>query len=203
VPPLLTQFNSMLLANGNKISPSALVIVDGSAFGNNIQAALAQVQANPANAATIANAVVTSGVTDMTFILNLIFNTGGRNVLVMNVPDIGKTPAVLSLGNAQIAALATQMSAGYNGALLQQINTLRAQPGYTIAVLDMFALQSQVQAAPANFGFTNATSPCFVPPPTGPLLCPTPATYLFWDPFHPTYTTGQLMAANALKALGR
>jgi outer membrane lipase/esterase len=203
VPPLLTQFNTMLLANGNRISPSALFIVDASAFGNNITAALGQVQANPANAATIANAVVTSGVTDVTFILNLIFNTGGRNVLVMNVPDIGKTPAVLSLGNAQIAALATQMSAGFNGALLQQINTLRAQPGYTIAVLDMYTLQSQVQAAPANYGFTNATQPCFVPPPAGPLLCATPNTYLFWDPFHPTYTTGQLMAANALKALGR
>lgn len=203
VPPMLTQFNNMLLANGNRINPAALVIVDGTSFANNIQAALGQVQANPANAATIANNVVTSGVTDMVFILNLIFNTGGRNVLVLNVPDIGKTPLVQSLNNPQIAALATQMSAGYNAALLQQINALRAQPGYTIAVLDLFTLLSQVQAAPANFGFTNATQPCFVPPPAGPLLCATPDTYVFWDPFHPTYATGQIMASEALKALRR
>ncbi len=203
VPPLLTQFNSLLLANGNKINPAALVIVDGSAFGNNITAAMAQVQANPANAATIANAVVTAGVTDMVSILNIVFNTGGRNVLVVNVPDVGKTPLVQSLNNPQIAALATQMAAGYNGALQQQINSLKALPGYTIAVLDLFTLLSQVQAAPASFGFSNATAPCFVPPPTGPLLCPTPNTYVFWDPFHPTYATGQVMASRALTALGR
>ena len=95
------------------------------------------------------------------------------------------------------------MSAGYNGALLQQINSLRALPGYSIKVLDLFALLSEAQAAPASFGFTNVTAPCFVPPPTGPLLCPSPNTYLFWDPFHPTYTTGQLMATRALAAIGR
>jgi outer membrane lipase/esterase len=203
VPTLLAQFNTMLQANSNRISPNALVVVDGSAFGNNIQDALGQVAANPANAATIANAIVTGGVTDVVSILNLIFNTGGRNVLVVNVPDVGKTPLVQSLNNPQIAGLATQMSAGYNGALQQQINTLRALPGYSIQVLDLFTLLSQVQAAPASFGFTNATAPCFVPPPTGPILCATPNTYVFWDPFHPTYATGQVMASRALTALGK
>ncbi|HQR54565.1 MAG TPA: SGNH/GDSL hydrolase family protein [Burkholderiaceae bacterium] len=203
VPTMLAQFNTLLLAQGNRISPNALVIVDGSAFGNNVRDALGLIAANPANGATIANSVVTSGVTDVVSILNIIFNTGGRNVLVVNVPDVGKTPLVQSLNNAQIAAVATQMSAGYNGALLQQINSLRALPGYSIKVLDLFALLSEAQAAPASFGLTNATAPCFVPPPTGPLLCPSPNTYLFWDPFHPTYATGQIMATRALAAIGR
>ncbi len=203
VPTLLAQFNTFLLANNNRINPSALVIVDGSAFANNVRDALAQVAATPANGAAIANAVVTSGVTDVVSILNIIFNTGGRNVLVVNTPDVGKTPAVLSLGSAALAGVATQMSAGYNGALLQQINSLRLLPGYSIKVLDLFTLMAEAQAAPANFGFTNVTAPCFVPPPTGPLLCPSPNTYLFWDPFHPTYTTGQIMASRALTAIGR
>jgi phospholipase/lecithinase/hemolysin len=203
VPNMLLQFNSMLLANNNRISPNSLVVVDASSFGNNIQDALGLVAANPSQAATIANNVVTSGVTDIVSILNVIYNVGGRNVLVVNVPDVGATPLVKSLNNPQIAALATQMSAGYNGALQQQIQILLARSDYAVRTLNLFTLLAQSQANPAAFGFTNATAPCFVPPPTGPLLCATPATYLFWDPFHPTYTTGQLMASNALKALGR
>lgn len=203
VPNMLLQFNSMLLANNNRISPNALVVVDSSSFANNINDALTMVAANPSQAATIANNVVTSGVTDIVSILNVIYNVGGRNVLVVNVPDVGKTPLVLSLNNPQIAALATQMSAGYNGALQQQIQILLARSDYAVRTLDLFTLLAQAQANPAGFGLTNATAPCFVPPPTGPLLCATPATYLFWDPFHPTYTAGQLMATNALKALGR
>jgi len=203
VPTLLAQFNALLLANNNRINPSALVVVDASAFGNNIRDALALIAANPSNATTISTNVVTSGVTDVVSILNIIFNTGGRNVLVLNTPDLGKTPAVQSLGSAALAGAATQMSAGFNGALLQQINSLRALPGYSIQVADAFALGAQITANPAAFGLTNATAPCFVPPPAGPLLCATPNTYLFWDPLHPTYAAGQLLASTALKALGR
>jgi phospholipase/lecithinase/hemolysin len=203
VPTLLAQFNTLLLANGNRINPNALMVVDASAFGNNIRDALALIAANPAGATTIVTNVVTSGVTDVVAILNLIFNTGGRNVLVVNVPDIGKTPAVQSLGSAALASAATQMSAAYNGALLQQITSLRALPGYSIQVADAFTLGAQISANPAGFGFTNVTAPCFVPPPTGPLLCPSPNTYLFWDPLHPTYAAGQQLASAALKALGR
>jgi phospholipase/lecithinase/hemolysin len=203
VPTMLAQFNAMLLANNNRINPSALVVVDASAFGNNIRDALALIAANPAGATTIVTNVVTSGVTDVVSILNLIFNTGGRNVLVLNVPDIGKTPAIQSLGSAALAGAATQMSALYNGNLQQQITALRALPGYSIQVADAFTLGAQVSANPAGFGLTNATAPCFVPPPAGPLLCATPNTYLFWDPLHPTYAAGQLLASTALKALGR
>ena len=203
VPTLLAQFNALLLANNNRINPSALVVVDASAFGNNIRDALALIAANPSNATTISTNVVTSGVTDVVSILNIIFNTGGRNVLVLNTPDLGKTPAVQSLGSAALAGAATQMSAGFNGALLQQITALRALPGYSIQVADAFALGAQITANPAAFGLTNATAPCFVPPPAGPLLCATPNTYLFWDPLHPTYAAGQLLASTALKALGR
>ena len=203
VPTLLAQFNALLLANNNRINPSALVVVDASAFGNNIRDALALIAANPSNATTISTNVVTSGVTDVVSILNIIFNTGGRNVLVLNTPDLGKTPAVQSLGSAALAGAATQMSAGFNGALLQQITALRALPGYSIQVADAFALGAQITANPAALGLTNATAPCFVPPPAGPLLCATPNTYLFWDPLHPTYAAGQLLASTALKALGR
>ena len=84
VPTLLAQFNTLLLANGNRINPNALMVVDASAFGNNIRDALALIAANPAGGTTIATNVVVSGVTDVVAILNLIFNTGGRNVLVVN-----------------------------------------------------------------------------------------------------------------------
>ena len=109
----------------------------------------------------------------------------------VNVPDVGKTPLVQALGSPgcrgsghadvsrlqRRAAAADQLAARAAGLLDQGARPLRAG--------------RRGAASPASFGFTNVTAPCFVPPPTGPLLCSSPNTCLFWDPFHPTYATGQ------------
>ncbi len=96
VPSMLEQFNTLLLKQNNRIDPSALVIVDAVTFFNNINVALVLSAASPANATTIATNVVTGGVTDIVTILNLIYNTGGRNVLVLNMVNAGKVPAVVA-----------------------------------------------------------------------------------------------------------
>ena len=199
----------MLTRTGFLIIPQNLVVVDASSFGNNINDALTLAAATPANAQQIVTNVITAGVTDIVGIVNRLYSAGARNILLVYVPDIGKTPLVQSTGNATAIATATTMSAQFNGALTQQMNNVRGiSPGLTISILDLFTLLTQVQASPASFGFANATMPCFVPPTasTAASLCSPDAavqnTYVFWDPFHPTAGTGALMASTALTAIG-
>jgi outer membrane lipase/esterase len=213
VPNMVQQLEALLTRTGFVIIPQNLVIVDASAFGNNIRDALTLAAANPANAQTIVTNVITQSVTDIVGIVNRLYAAGARNILLVYVPDVGKTPLVQASGSPTAIATATTMSAQYNGALTQQMNNVRAiSPGLVISVLDLFTLLTQVQANPASFGFANATMACFVPPningsgnPSS--LCSTdPAvqnTYVFWDLFHPTAGTGAVMSQNAITAIGR
>jgi outer membrane lipase/esterase len=210
VPNIVQQVEQVLARVGFVINPQNLVIVDGSAFGNNINIALTLAAANPANATTIVTNTITAAVTDVVGQINRLYAAGARNILFVNVPDVGKTPLVQASGNATAIATATTMSAQFNGAMAQQIANVRAvSPGLVVSTLNLFSLLTQVQANPAAFGFGNATAPCFVPPTatTPASLCsPTPAqqnTYVFWDPFHPTAGTGALMAQTAITAIGR
>jgi len=119
---------------------------------------------------------------------------GARNVMVFGLPNIGATPAFLSLGAANAAA-ATQLSAGFNTALFAGLATA----GIRVIPVDAFALLSEIRANPTAYGFTNITTPACGPfPPfsssSDALYCPasvwaTPTanlTYAFADGIHPT-----------------
>ena len=107
VPNMVQQLESLLTRSGFTVIPQNLVVVDGSAFGNNINDALNLALANPANATAIVTATITQGVTDIVGILNRLYAAGARNILFVNVPDIGKTPLLQSTGNATANATAT------------------------------------------------------------------------------------------------
>jgi outer membrane lipase/esterase len=210
VPNVVQQVDTMLARIGYTVNPQNLVIVDGSAFGNNINVALTLALSNPSQATQIVTNTITAGVTDIVGVVNRLYSAGARNILLVYVPDVGKTPLVQATGNPTAIATATTMSAQYNGALAQQMNNVRAvSPGLALSTLDLFTLLTQVQANPGAYGFGNATMPCFVPPTatTQASLCSpdvaTQNTYLFWDPFHPTAGTGALMAQYAITAIGR
>jgi outer membrane lipase/esterase len=210
-PSLVQQTESLLASRGYAINPQNLVILEaGGAFSNNAEAALGLVLANPANAATIVTNTVTAAITDVIGVLNRLYAAGARNVLVINSPNLGAIPAATLIGNPLVPTLLTQMAGGFNANLATQINNVKAiSPGLIVYLVDAFALQSQVQASPAAFGFANASQPCFVQATatTPQILCSTdPAvqnTFFFWDTKHPTYATGQLVAQRAIAAIGR
>jgi outer membrane lipase/esterase len=147
--------------------------------------------------------VLTGAVTNVVTIINRLYASGARHILVANSADVGKTPRAQALGPVA-AAGATQLSAQFNGALAQQIAQIRAaSSGLNLYVLDVFALNTEAIANPAALGLTNATAPCFndlVAPPT---LCATPETFLYWDSFHPTATTHSISAQRAIASIGR
>ena len=198
VPNMVTQLEQYFARVNFVSSPSTLFIVEATTVGNDIVDALTLGQTNPNAPAT----VLTGAVTNIVTIINRLYASGARHILVANSADVGRTPRAQALGPAA-AAGATQLSAQFNGALAQQIAQIRAaSSGLNIYVLDVAALNAEAIANPAALGYTNVNAPCFndlVAPPT---LCATPETFFYWDSFHPTATTHNLAAQRAIVAIG-
>jgi phospholipase/lecithinase/hemolysin len=210
VPNMVQQTEQLLQRAGFTVNPQNLVVVDASTFGNNVNVALTLAAANPSQSTQIVTNTITQAVTDVVGIVNRFYAAGARNILLVNSPNIGRTPLLQGSGNATAIATSTTMAAQFNGALAQQANNIRAvSPGLNLYLYDVFTLQNQVQANPGAFGFGNATLPCFVPPQGAnpPSLCSPNAaqqnTFFFWDPFHPTAGAGALVANQVIALIGR
>ena len=123
---------------------------------------------------------------------------GARKFLFVNVPDVGKTPAVraLDVRFPGFAGLATGLSQAYNQGLdgvVQSVNGGGAQA----RLLDVFTLVNQVIADSAAYGMTNTTSAC-VTPNVPPYKCRKPDGYVFWDGIHPTQAMHAIVAQQAI-----
>jgi outer membrane lipase/esterase len=132
--------------------------------------------------------------------LATLYASGARKFLLLNVPDIGKTPAVRSLGPAAVAG-GGALSAAYNAALAQLVAYwMQLLPGSDMRMLDIHAVLEKIVASPGDFGFVNATEAC-VTPNAPPFKCARPDTYVFWDGIHPTKAVHALVAKEAVAAI--
>jgi outer membrane lipase/esterase len=186
--PIATQVTQFLGAG--VVNPNALYSVWGGAndifyqLGAFQQGAItqAQLQANVAAAATELAAQVAR-----------LDAAGARNIVVLSVPDIGKSPFGTASGQA---AQITALTALYNSTLNASLQALDVQA----IVISPFALLNEVAANPAAYGFSNATGTACGTTPS--LLC-TPAnlvapdaaqTYVFADGVHPTTGAHNIVA---------
>ena len=181
--------------------PSASALYTLSVGSNDIDSILADTSLTPTQQTADVNAAVAN---EIAFISHLI-GDGAKNLLVMNVPDLGKAPEVTSglvngtnTPSAALDAEATQLASAYNSALITQLGTLT---GATIHVVDAFTLLDNAVANPAAYGLTNVTTPVwngsFTSSTSGTLTATTPAAQdqsLFWDDYHPTETGQQALA---------
>ncbi|MFQ4145070.1 SGNH/GDSL hydrolase family protein [Chlorogloeopsis sp. ULAP02] len=135
----------------------------------------------------------------------LLAVAGAKNIIVPNLPDLGKIPFTSRTENA---SLLTALTKKHNQALAEALQKLSIIPGIKIIPLDIESLFNRVQAAPSEFGLnlTNVTDACLV----GSLqdvvqgnfsVCPNPDNYLFWDGVHPTTLVHNVIAETALSAL--
>jgi phospholipase/lecithinase/hemolysin len=132
---------------------------------------------------------------------------GVDNIVVMNAPDIGKTPEITERG-ATVAADATVLSEYYDNLLATDVTALNTSTVH-ITVADALGLIDSAVADPAAHGLQNVTAPVysgsfssFTP---GDLVSSDPNTqntYLFFDKEHPTETGQAALAETALHALG-
>ncbi len=190
VPRVPVQITQHLTATGGAANPNALYTVWAGAndifapLGAGLWTSQPQIQAG---VVPIATAVIQQA--------GRLQAAGARNIVVFNLPDLGRTPQFLGLGpNASGAA--TFASVTYNGALNQGLAAL----GEGIIPINAFGLVNEVIANPGLYGFTNVTAvACRTP---SALVC-TPATlvapnannlYLFADGVHPTGAAHALLA---------
>jgi phospholipase/lecithinase/hemolysin len=130
---------------------------------------------------------------------------GAKNFLVVDVPDLGKTPDAIATGPAGVAA-ASAISGAFDSVLvngggpLPSLAALAAANGIDIDLLDTYGLLDEITADPAAYGLTDVTDPCL----TGEINfaggtpCATPNQYLFWDGDHPTAAGHAIIADVAL-----
>ncbi|MBF2068198.1 SGNH/GDSL hydrolase family protein [Fischerella thermalis] len=134
----------------------------------------------------------------------LLALAGAKNIMVVNLPDLGKLP--LTSGQENSSQL-TSLSRKHNIALAATlINSLSAIPGVNIIPINVNSLFQRVRRFRSEFGLTNVTDACLV----GDFddiaqgnftVCTNPNEYLFWDSVHPTTHVHRIVAETALSAL--
>jgi phospholipase/lecithinase/hemolysin len=165
-----------------RADPDALYVVYGG--GNDLLSA----EHAPDRARLVGDAVEAVG-----SIVEDLAGAGAKNILVPNLPDIGRTPALRQRGEG-LASEVRRLSQAFDLALERRLRRIEADRKARIHRLDVYALLEQVLADPAAAGFRNVTEPC------SGTAC---ATALFWDHLHPTALAHDQLAAAALQAVRR
>ncbi len=176
LPGVTTEVNSFL-QNSPRLSPDrAFVIWAG---------------ANDYLGGGITNPAVPVG--NISSILQRLTAAGAEKLVVVNLPDLGKTPG--GAANPIQSAGLTQLSAAHNQGLRASLQALaQSQPNVNIIPIDVASLFNEVTNDPARFGFTNVTQPCIL---TG-ANCD---QFLFWDQLHPTAAAHRIISEYALDIL--
>ena len=186
---------STYLADFPETSASTLVAIEIG--GNDVRDALVAAAGGQDPAPIIQNAL--ASLTESIFTL---YGHGARKFLVLNVADVGKTPAVRMLDQLfpGIASFADTLTTAYDGGLVLAVQGLKALPGIDVRILDVYAMLNKVVAHPENYGFVNVTEAC-VTPDRPPFECAKPDTYAFWDGIHPTQALHAIVAQQAISVI--
>lgn len=149
-------------------------------------------------------AVQTAVNNETSFISGLVAH-GAQNLVVMNVPDLGKTP--YELARPASDAVSSALAAEYNKDLATSLQALVASGAVNIDLVDTYALLDGVIANPRAYGYTNVTQPLWngnlTDPNSGTLAATGPAQngYLFFDSLHPSAATHALLAQGVANSL--
>ncbi len=124
--------------------------------------------------------------------LERIATDGGREFLVLNIPNIGSIPRFNS--NAPDSVKFTERSMAVNEALDAQLDRFaRDHPDYELYRMDTFGFMDDIIAHPDQYGFANVFDSS---PVQGHGFINDPP-YLFWDDMHPTTEAHALVAERA------
>lgn len=197
---------------GKPISGETLFVVEVG--GNDVRDALdilLKTQNVDAAKAVIGQAIGNIGATIQT-----LYGFGARKFLLMNVPNIGRTPTVSLLDrlftppptpiDLTVAYNANMLTMGFNialGQLQDGLNFVLADGD--IRTLNLYGLLEEIVWDKENnasklFGITNVTDAC-INPDEPPFTCKKPDSYLFWDGIHPTKVVHGSMAQRAIAVL--
>ncbi len=150
-------------------------------------------------------ASVRQAVTNETNFINGLIAHGARNLVVMDVPDLAKTP--YELARPASDAISGTLAETYNADLGAALRQIMASGAARIDTVDTFGLLDTAIASPATYGFTNVTQPVWngnlTDSHSGVLAATGSAqnSHLFFDDLHPTAAGHSLLAAAVTQTL--
>ena len=165
------------------------------AGGNDINAELDKVLAGQeSQAQALAN--LNNVAKDLVAQIARLNAAGARYILVVDVPNVGKTPDAIDSGQAAAITSVVQtfnqtVAAGLNGLGIQAIR------------LNTFSLVNEIAASPAVYGFSNSTQracgaiPALICTPANLVTPDAAQTYMFADGHHPTTALSAIFAQYA------
>jgi phospholipase/lecithinase/hemolysin len=189
VPNFQQQVGLFSATNGFVAPASALytLSIGANDLYGLLGSALTLAQAKPVAAAAAAVVASTAGA---------LQTEGARNLVLFDVPDLGVSPAITTLG-AQVVIEAKALSAYFDQQVLLDLKPVE-MAGLKVYDLNTFALVNEVVNDPAAFGFTDVTTPCYGGSfAGGGSACATPDEHLFWDSKHPTAAAHAMIGALA------
>ena len=165
------------------------------AGGNDINAELDKVLAGQeSQAQALAN--LNNVAKDLVAQIARLNAAGARYILVVDVPDVGKSPDAIDSGQAAAITSVVQtfnqsVAAGLNGLGIQAIR------------LNTFSLVNEIAASPAVYGFSNSTQracgaiPALICTPANLVTPDAAQTYMFADGHHPSTALHAILAQYA------
>lgn len=150
----------------------------------------------------------------ITHSLQKLADKGAKHILVLNLPDLGKTPAAIEFNSVEVMSY---FSSQHNAALDKTMLDLKERyPNVDWLYYDMNQVFTHAVENPKEYGFTNVTNTCSnlivndqtrtsvlkmvasVTPKEDKNACD---GYLFFDLVHPTALTHKIMAEKARTVL--
>ena len=122
---------------------------------------------------------------------------GAEQFFVVNSSDLDILPGVIEFGQTAEASLFTDE---VNRLLPQELNTLSQNFDLDIFLYDHTAISDEIRANPATYGLTNVEDACQPVFPVEP-LCGAPDEYYFWDEYHPTRRTHQIIGEDMTRVV--
>ncbi|MCK7579715.1 MAG: SGNH/GDSL hydrolase family protein [Chromatiales bacterium] len=186
LPDQLTAY----ITDFSKTSPNTLITLEIG--GNDVRDALVAAALGQEPGPIIEDAI-----TSISHTISVLYEHGARKFLVLNVPDIGKIPAVLMIPIPGASDIAGRLSVAFNDGLVAVQQAMNSLPDNDVRILDIYGKLNEIIANPSAFGFSNAINAC-VTPGQPPFKCKKPDTYVFWDGIHPTKAMHDIVAQQAI-----
>jgi phospholipase/lecithinase/hemolysin len=166
---------------------------------NDLFDALEALQSDPTGATS--QGIIQQAITATAESVQMLWMSGARKFLIVNLADPALTPYVRSLGPVA-QGVSTQLTAAYNGALAQTVAALTALPQIEIQQFDVNAFLHTVVSTPVRYGLRDVEDSCLAFGVTTNAVCADPDRYLFWDGIHPTRAGHLLISFALIKAYG-
>jgi phospholipase/lecithinase/hemolysin len=148
--------------------------------------------------------VVSNAVANLTNAIGTLYADGAREILVLNLFNVGQAPILRSAVPADYCVYVDSKVAAFNTRLASAVtNVMQQNPGLRIYLADFNRESSNIVSSPVSYGFTVSTIGALQDPNltdksfTGP-----GADYVFWDPIHPTTKGHASIAALAFQSVG-